>query len=199
MESISLNATVREDFGKGAARKFRRKGLLPVVVYREGSGALPLTIASDELEAIFRKTQNRNTLIKLEAGKDSRVCLVKEVQRHPVSQQLWHVDFYEVSESETVEVIVKVTTVGTAIGTKMGGKLRIVRRTVKVVCKPEDIPAQVELDVSSLNVGDILRVSAVEPPSGCKIVYNHDFNIVTVVGKRGAKAAAEAAAAEAEE
>lgn len=185
METMSLNATARTDFGKGAARKIRGTGMLPAVVYRGGNDSLSITIANDDLETIFRKTMNRNTLIKLESEGEGRVCLVKAVQRHPVSQRLRHVDFFEVDESEDVQVVVKVVAVGTAIGTKMGGRLQIIRRDLKIVCKPADIPAQVDVDVSSLEVGGILRVSTVEPPKGCKIAYLNDFNIATVVGKRG--------------
>jgi large subunit ribosomal protein L25 len=185
MDTMSLNATARTDFGKGAARKIRGTGMLPAVVYRGGNDSLSITTANDELETIFRKTMNRNTLIKLESDGGGRICLVKAVQRHPVSQRLRHVDFFEVDESEEVRVVVKVVAVGTALGTKMGGRLQIVRRDLKIVCKPGDIPAQVEVDVSTLDVGGILSLSSVQPPKGCKISYLNDFNIATVIGKRG--------------
>ncbi len=185
METMSLNATVRTDFGKGEARKIRRTGSLPAVVYRGGEDALSLTIETAELETIFRKTRNRNTLVKLETSQGSKVCLVKDVQRHPVSQQIRHIDFFEVDESAEVEVTVKVVPVGTAAGTKQGGRLQVIRRDLKLVCKPADIPAQVEVDVTALEVGSMLRVSELEAPKGCKFIFVHDFNLVTVIGKRG--------------
>jgi large subunit ribosomal protein L25 len=186
MNTESLNATIREEFGKGAARKIRSAGLLPAVVYRGGNDATSITVNVVDLEAIFRRTMNRNTLIKIEMGSDDRICLVKEVVRHPVSQQIRHVDFYEVDPAQDVEVIIKVVPTGTAKGTKMGGRLQLLRRELKMICAPGDIPDLVEIDVSELDVNDIMRVSQVPAPKGCKVVYHHDFNMVTVLGKRGA-------------
>jgi large subunit ribosomal protein L25 len=187
METMSLNATVRTEFGKGAARKIRKAGDLPAVVYRGGGEALSVIIRNDDLEAIFRRTMNRNTLIKLETGDSNRVCLVRDVQRHPVSQAIRHVDFYEVAEKEDLEVKVRVTTRGTAKGINLGGRLRIIRRELHVICRPADIPTQVEVDVTELEVDDILRISEVEAPKGCRFVFTEDFNLISVVGKRAAE------------
>jgi large subunit ribosomal protein L25 len=184
METMSLNATVRTEFGKGAARKIRKGGDLPAVVYRGGTEALPVIISTDELEAIFRQTGNRNTLIKLDTGDSDRICMVKAVERHPLSQRIRHVDFYQLDLKEEVEVTIKVVTTGEAKGEELGGRVRIIRRELIVVCKATDIPDSVVIDVTELEVDDILRISQIAAPKGCKFVANLDFNVVTVVGKR---------------
>ena len=185
MATVSLSATPRTNFGKGAARKIRAQGLLPAVIYRAGQAATSIALDPQELENAFRRSGNRNTLVDLGVDGSNFVCLVKETQRDPVSAVLLHVDFYEVADSEPVVVSVPVEAVGKAAGVVAGGKLRLIRRDLTVSCKPGDIPATVEVDVTSLVVGDFIRVSGITAPSGVEIIAPNDFNVVTVVGKRG--------------
>ena len=129
---------------------------------------------------------NRNTLVTLGVDDKSYTCLVKVTQRDPATAILLHVDFYEVDDNEEVLVCVPVNPTGRAAGVTAGGKLRLIRRDLDVRCKPANIPATVDVDVTPLGVGDFVRVSAVQAPAGVEIVAPNDFNIVTVVGKRGA-------------
>ncbi len=184
MDAVSITAEDRGSFGKGQARKIRAQGKIPAIVYRGGSEASHVTINPAELEKIFRRSRNRNTLLSINAGGADRICLVKDVQRHPLTQELVHVDFFEVSPEEPVRVEVNITPVGTATGVKMGGRLRVIRRTVDVVCKPADIPAKIEADVSIVEIGRFFKLSDVTPPEGSAFPYAYDFNLYTVVGKR---------------
>lgn len=186
MATVSLNATSRTDLGKGAARKIRAQGLLPAVIYRAGQPATSVSLDPNELETAFRRSGNRNTLVTLGVDDKSYTCLVKVTQRDPVTAVLLHVDFYEVDDNEEVTVRVPVNPTGRAAGVTAGGKLRLIRRDLDVRCKPGKIPATVDVDVTPLNVGDFIRVSAVPAPDGAEIVAPNDFNILTVVGKRGA-------------
>ena len=192
MATVSLSATPRTDFGKGAARKIRAQGLLPAVIYRAGQPATSIVLDPLALETAFRRSGNRNTLVDLGVDGSNYVCLVKETQRDPVSAVLLHVDFYEVADTEPVVVSVPVEAVGKAAGVVAGGKLRMIRRDLTVSCKPADIPATVGVDVTKLGVGDFVRVSGIDAPSGVEIIAPNDFNVITVVGKRGmVQAAAE--------
>ena len=193
MNTMSLSATRRTATGKGAARKLRRAGQLPGVIYSGGRPASPVAVDPAALDRIFRHTGNANTLIEVDVEGDKHLCLVREIQRHPVSKVARHVDFYEVDAEVPVTVNVPVRTRGVAEGTKMGGTLRLVRRTLRVRARPQDIPEAIEVDVTSMQVGDFIRVSAIEAPEGCEILYKSDFNVVTVFGKRGGVVAAEAA------
>ena len=186
MATVSVNATSRTETGKGAARKIRAKGLLSAVIYRAGQPATSVSLDPNELETAFRRSGNRNTLVDIGVEGKSFTCLVKKTQRDPITSNLLHVDFYEVDAKENVLVKVPINPTGKAAGVVAGGRLRVIVRDLMVQCKPGDIPASVDIDVTPLNVGDFIRVSAVQAPSGTEIVAANDFNILTVVGKRGA-------------
>lgn len=184
MDAVKISAEDRSSFGKGNARKLRAAGKIPAVVYRGGADAHHVSIDPAELEAVFRKSNNRNTLLSIEAGGSNHTCLVKEVQRHPLTQKIVHLDLFEVDAAEEVRVEVNVVPVGTAVGVKMGGRLRTLRRTIDVVCKPANIPAQIDADVSEVEIGRFYKLSNITPPEGTSFPYPYDFNLYTVVGKR---------------
>ena len=187
MATVNMTAEIRTDTGKGAARKIRKGGLVPAVVYRDGNTPSKITIDANDLELQFQRIGDPNTLVKIGADGQSWTCLAREVQRHPVTQVIRHIDFYEVKEDDEVTVSVPVETVGRAEGTRMGGALRLIARRMTVVCKPGDIPATVQVDVTPLGIGQFIRASKVPAPENTRIVVEHDFNVVTVVGKRGGK------------
>lgn len=191
MATVNLTANPRSEMGKGAARKLRAAGQLPAVIYRAGQPATSITLDPHELENAFRKTGNRNTLVDLGVDGKNFVCLVKSTQRDPVNAELLHVDFFEVDSNENVVIDVPVSTVGKAAGVVAGGKLRIVKRYLRIQCKPGDIPDTVAVDVTPLAIGDFVRVSQIPAPTGTEIIAPNDFNVVTVIGKRGAMMAAE--------
>lgn len=195
MHTETLTATIRDGVGKGVARKLRAAGQLPAVIYGQGTTAIPVAVPTAEVEAIFRRTANRNTLLSLTIGSDEHICLVKEAQRHPVDRNLRHLDLYRVDPELPVRVRVELKPKGTAQGVKMGGRLQVMRRHLDVVCKPADIPAVIHVDVTTLEVGKFAKVSEVTPPKGVSIDFKGDFNLFAVLGKRGE--AAEAAAVEA--
>jgi len=186
MATVSLSASSRTDIGKGNARKIRAKGLLPAVIYRAGQPATSVSLDPNELENAFRRSGNRNTLVDIGVDGKNFVCLVKKTQRDPVTSNLIHVDFYEVDENEEVVVKVPTNPTGKAAGVVAGGKLRTIVRDLTVRCKPGDIPATVDVDVTPLDVGDFIRVSNVPAPAGSEIIAPNDFNVFTVIGKRGA-------------
>jgi large subunit ribosomal protein L25 len=184
MATVNLSANPRSDMGKGAARKLRAQGLMPAVIYRAGQPATSISLDPHALEQAFRKTGNRNTLVDLAIDGNNFVCLVKATQRDPVDSKILHVDFYEVSSDEYVVVDVPVSTTGKAAGEVEGGKMRIIKRDLRLRCKPADIPDTIVVDVSELSVGDFTRVSGIVAPSGATIIAGSDFNVVTVLGKR---------------
>lgn len=201
MERFSLDAQTRSAGTKGDAHKVRKTGATMGVVYRAGEQATPVRFDASALAAIFRKTNNPNVLIDLNVDGTVRTCLAREVQRHPVSRAVEHVDFVEVRTGDSVEVEVPVAAVGRALGTRAGGTLRVLKRAVIVKCDPLLIPNTIDVDVTPVDVGQFVRVSQVKPPEGVAVVFKQDFNVLTVEGKRtaadeaGAPAAADAKAA----
>lgn len=199
MATVSLNATSRTEMGKGPARKVRAQGLIPAVVYRGGGTATSITINPLEIENAFRRTGNRNTLVDIGVEGSNFLCLVKSTQRDPVTAELLHIDFFQVEDNEEVSVKVPVVPTGKAAGVTAGGRLQVIVRDLQVRCKPADIPDNVPVDVSPLNIGDFLRVSSVPAPSNTEILAPNDFNVVAVLGKRGAVDEADADAETGEE
>ena len=186
MENITLTSSKRTDLGKGAARKIRSQGLTPATFYREGGEPTLITINPQKLEIAFDKSGNPNHLVNIEIdGSVVATCLVKDVQRHPVTGNIRHVDFYQVNDTETITISVPIEITGKSIGVQMGGALRTIRRSIDVNCKPADIPATIKVDVTDLNVGKFIKVSQVQPPEGVEVVYSSDFNLLTVIKRRG--------------
>lgn len=184
METTPLQAISRDNFGKGAARKLRASGRLPALIYTAGSDPAHVTVDPSELTAIFRRSGNPNTLLAIDVDGASRTCLVKASQKHPLTRDLIHVDFYEVDPSADVVVDVEVRPVGKAVGMTKGGKVRLLSRTVRLSCLPVNIPAFVEVDVTELDLNDVLRVDKLTPPEGCTLVYVQAYNVVSIVGRR---------------
>ncbi len=183
----NLAAEIRTDLGKGAARKFRAAGKIPGVIYKAGGEATHVVVDPARLVEIFRKTQNRNTIVHLQVDGESVPVLVKETQRHPVKRDLLHVDFYAVQDGKKVEVMVPLEGVGTPAGASLGGRVRLIRRTIKARCDWDKIPATFKVDISHMNIGDMIKVSELPSGEGVEVVFDSDFNVLTVYGKRGGK------------
>ena len=181
-----LTATPRTDSGKGAARKDRAAGKLPAVLYGTDRATTPVVVDPAHLQKIFRTTRNPNTVVQLELEDETVPVLVREVQRHPVSRDLLHVDFLEVGPDSPVEVMVEVETVGKPKGAIEGGRMRRIRRTLKVRAPYDKIPPVLTVDVSHMEIGDMITASQFDTPEGVEVVFEHDFNVVGCYGKRKA-------------
>lgn len=189
MSTITLDASARTNTGKGAARKIRAKGMIPASVYRAGNNPTLITLNPTELTLAFERSGNPNSLVELKLDDGSFLCLVKEVQRHPASGAIRHVDFYEVDENQEIVVSVPVSIVGKSVGVAMGGALRLIRRDLNVQCKPAHIPATIQVDVTNLDIGKFIKVNTITAPENATILFDEKgiFNVVTVVKRRGSK------------
>src|SRR5437016_309888 len=164
MEAV-LEAKPRETFGKNEARRTRREGRVPAVLYgaatdKDGHEALPIEVDPKALLRILHSESGANTLIalKLSGAGDTRV-LVKEYQLDPVTHQLLHADFYRVAMDRAIHVTIPVVVKGEPKGVKQqGGVLEFIRREIEIECLPGDIPENVEIDVSELMAHQGVRV-----------------------------------------
>jgi large subunit ribosomal protein L25 len=193
--------------GSSAAGRLRRTGLVPGVVY--GGGVAPESIALDPrpLLSLLSQEGGQNSLIHLKIGSRElrRMVMLKELQYHPISGRLTHVDFARVEMNQKIAVEVPVHVVGTAAGVKNeGGLLELVHRTVRVKVLPAEIPQFVEIDVTELHTGQHVEASELKLPAGAELAMPPHETIVTVLGKSaqaeeapGAAATTEAPAAEA--
>jgi large subunit ribosomal protein L25 len=184
MERPVLSAEIREGFGKGKARKLRAKGLIPAIFYSPRSQSIPLVIDSKEFVKTLQTEAGENVLIDLNIRKgdqaDRRVVMVKEIQIDPLQRTTLHTDFYEVTMDEMVTVEVPIHLIGKPEGIKMGGILEQIRRVIQIQCLPGDIPKRIDVDVSSLKIGDSIHIQDIQVEKA-KILSDTDFTIATVV------------------
>jgi len=199
MEAI-LEATSRETFGKNEARRTRRDGKVPGILYGgDGGRATPIAVSPRALLKILHSESGLNTLIslKLEGAGDARV-LVKDFQLDPVTHQMLHADFYRVAMDKVLQVTIPVTVHGEPKGVKQqGGVLEFIRREIEIECLPGDIPEHIEIDVSELMLHQGVRVRDVPIDPRWKPLTEADAMLVHIILPKAeeAPAAAEVAAA----
>jgi large subunit ribosomal protein L25 len=201
MEAI-LEATPRDTIGKNEARRTRRHGLVPAVLYGASADggrrdATPIAVNPKALLKILHSESGANTLISLKVagGADTRV-LVKEYQLDPVTHQVLHADFYRVAMDRAIQVTIPVVVKGEPKGVKQqGGVLEFVRREIEVECLPGDIPEHVEIDVTELMLHQGVRVREIATNPKWTAVSDPDMMLVHVIMPKAEEVAAPAEAA----
>jgi large subunit ribosomal protein L25 len=183
----TLDVTPRSETGKGWARRTRAQGLVPAVVYGPKTGAQPVTVNPATLLNLFKETMDRNTVVNVQMGGDSIPCVVRELQRHPLTREVLHVDFYAVPRDRAIEAVIPLTTVGKPAGAVLGGRVRLIRRDIKIRAIYSLIPKVFAHDVSPMEIGDRVLASQLELPEGVTLASDHDFNVIELYGKRQPK------------
>jgi large subunit ribosomal protein L25 len=179
----TLEALTRNDFGKNEARRIRRDGRVPGVLYGGGKDATPISVEPRELLRILHSESGANTLIslKLSGSGDARV-LVKDFQLDPVTHQVLHADFYRVAMDKMLQVTVPVTIKGEAKGVKQqSGVLEFIRREIVVSCLPSDIPEHIEVDVTELMLHQGIRVREIATSPKWKPITEGEAMLVHVI------------------
>jgi len=203
MQQFVITSSLRESTGKGPNRQLRRSGKIPAVLYGHPRESVSLVVDPKEILKILHSQAGENTIFELNIpGSDKVNCLIKEYQLEPVSQELLHADFYEVAMDQKLQLHVPLIPRGEAYGVKTeGGLLAVVHRELKVECLPVDIPEHLEVDVTSMKIGDLLRVRDIPVSDKIKILADADEVVVTVEHPRAEEtpvAAVPATEAEAE-
>jgi large subunit ribosomal protein L25 len=198
VSETALVVEAREATGKGAARRLRAAGRIPAVLYGRGRDSLALALDPRALDRILR-TGGANTLLDLTVEghpevKDT-VALVKELQRDPLRGSILHADLYAVDLTRAVTVDVPVHLVGKPRGLDFGGILEHTLREIALECLPRAIPEAIEVDVSQLEVGDVLHVRDLVLPEGVSLVTEPDLGVVHVALPQAEPTPEEAAAA----
>jgi large subunit ribosomal protein L25 len=202
MEAV-LEATTRDTFGKNEARRTRRDGKVPAVVYGASGGAgataVPIAVEPKALLKILRSESGANTLISLKlAGSGDTKVLVKEFQLDPLTHQVLHADFYRVAMDRVIQVTIPVIVKGEPKGVKQqGGVLELIRREIEIECLPGDIPENVEVDASELMLHQGIRVRDIAVSPKWTALSDADMMLVHVIMPKAEEVAApvEAAAA----
>jgi large subunit ribosomal protein L25 len=203
MKSVPLNAAPRAFGRRAGAKKLRSNGRIPAVIYGRQAKPQNLEVDAKEMENLIHHSISENLLVDLAVKDDARskrLALVQEVQHHPLSGKILHVDFHEVAENEKVTIKVPVETTGEAVGVKTGGgTLEHVLFKITVRALPKDLPELITVDVSHLNIGQAVHLGEIQAPTGVEILGDKNIPVIAVAAPRTeeeeAAEAAEAAAA----
>jgi len=184
MSRLQLSSKTRRDFRKSETKKLRREEQIPATVYGRGEESKAIAIPAAEFVRILKTPGGRLSLIDLKVdGKASKAhpVLIQAIQRDPISNKVLHVDFHRVSMNEPVTASVPVFLFGEAPGIKQGGILEQVTRELEVRALPDHIPTHIDVDVSSLEVGDAVHVGEVQVAEGIEMLGPLAENIVAAV------------------
>lgn len=181
--TADLKATARERVGKGAARELRREGLIPAVIYGDKQPPLPIAISYKEAMLSIHAGGFLSHIINVDVNGEKHKVIPRDYQLDPVRDFAMHVDFLRIGKNTrlTIEVPVHFLNEEECPGLKRGGVLNIVRHTVEVTCPASSIPESFDIDMTGLDVGDSVHISAVNMPEGVKpTITDRDFTIATL-------------------
>ena len=200
MEQVLIKAEKRFDKGKSIARKLRKEGKIPAVLYGRDVDPLSISVSAREWSVLGRHVK-RNAILDMEltdAGKaEHRPVMIKEIQREFVGDRVLHIDFLQVSMTRMIEVEVPIHLKGEAKGLVKDGIVEQHLRSLRIECLPTQIPEVLEIDVTDLDIGDSFHVSQISMP-GVKVLEGADVAIVTVAHGGTEEKPAEEAEAETE-
>ncbi|MFV1993792.1 MAG: 50S ribosomal protein L25 [Verrucomicrobiales bacterium] len=171
-QKLNLQATKREESGTGAAKRLRRQGVTPGVIYGSHQDNYMVQVKTREFADLIHQSSSENILINLQiegAREKDKLALVQAVQHDPLNGAVVHVDFLAVSEDETISASVPVMLVGEPEGVRMGGLLDHMVHALEVSCRPADLPEKLEVDVSELLIGQAVHVSDLALPEGVEV------------------------------
>ncbi len=188
-KNYAIQADIRERAGKGVARSLRREGRTPAVIYGDGKEPVKISISENEVNVEYNKGQMYTTLCDLEIGKDKHLVLARDVQLHPVTDVVEHVDFLRVNAKTKIAVDIPVTFINEdkcpSIDKK--GTLNVVRFTVELLVQATKIPEQIEVNLEGKQHGDAVKVSDADLPEGASpVITDRDFTIATLIAPKTA-------------
>ncbi len=184
---IVLNVDVRERTGRGGAREVRRANLVPAVLYGGEKAPVPISIDKKTIIAALKSGKFISHTITLEYKGERQLVFAQDIQFHPVSDEPTHLDLYRVEPGQIIRVAVPVHVTGQGVspGVKRGGAMNIVRHEIWLYAPADAIPEHIEADVSSLDIGDSLKISAMTLPEGVRpTITDRDFTVITVAGRK---------------
>jgi len=197
-QSYELEATVREQVGKGAARETRRQGRVPAVIYGDKKPPLAISLAYKDADKRLRAGGFLTTVAFIVVGGEKIRVIPKDYHMHVVKDTLTHIDFLRISDDTIVTVFVPVHAVNQekSVGLKRGGALSIVHHEIECQCRAAEIPEAIEVDVSELNIGASVHIEDVKFASGVKpVIHEKNFTVLSITAPVGFTDTAEAPAA----
>jgi len=185
-----IQAVARDRVGKGAARAVRREGRVPAVIYGAGAAADPVALDFNQTKQLILAGKFLTTIFEIDVDGRKTRAIPRDYQLDPVRDFPIHVDFLRLAEGQRIKVEVPVHFINqeASPGLKRGGMLNVVRHTVELEVAPEDIPEALTADLTGVDIGDSLHISAIRLPEGAKpTITDRDFTVATLVAPSGLK------------
>ena len=192
LSELTLKFSLRENSGRNACRQMRAAGRIPAILYGKELNK-SLSIDDKEMRMLLRRASGTSSLMRLigEQGEDELV-LIKEMQQDHIKDQILHIDFVQVTRGEDLQTKVPLVLLGEADGVKTsGGILEVLANDIEIRCRPSNLPAQIELDISALGLGENLQVKDLPAVEGVAFVTPEDSMIVSCVGSASGRSDAE--------
>ncbi|MCM8786874.1 MAG: 50S ribosomal protein L25 [Candidatus Omnitrophica bacterium] len=186
MERISIEAMLRTKVGKEISKKERKKGLIPAIIYGKNTN-LAIVLPQASLKALKSINFSRGVVFDIHINSketETIYALIKDVQYHPLTEDVIHIDFLKVSLTEKIKATVPIVLKGEAKGVKEGGIVEQILWNIEVEGFPTDIPPKIEIDISELMIGHAIHVLDIKIPENLKIITSEDATVVTVVEKK---------------
>ena len=178
----NLKAIVREGSGSSESRRLRKDGNIPAVVYGLGMDPLSVSVNAREFRNALKTEAGTNVIINLEVGSDNYTALAREIQKHPYRDEYLHIDLIQIDLTQTVEADVQIEFVGIPVGVKEeGGLVQTINSSISISALPTNIPTSIELDISTLNVGDNLTATDVNLPEGVELASEDDESLLVTI------------------
>lgn len=185
MATAQLSATARTGRGKGAARSLRRDGRLPAVIYGHSREPLSLSVPGREFERLLERVAAENTVIELSIDGSMSRTLIREIQRHPISRSVLHVDFQELVAGERVIVRIPIVLQGIPEGVRSsGGIMSQIMQELECRVDPLNMPSRIEVDVTDVSIGHSIHVSEITIPEGVEVLDEPESTICVVAAPK---------------
>ena len=192
LSDLTLNFSPRQQTGTSPSKQLRNQGRIPAVLYGKETNR-SLSVDDKEIRILLRKASGTSSLMRLlgEDGEDELV-LIKDLQKDQIRDKILHIDFIQVTRGEELQTRIPLILVGDADGVKnQGGILEVLANEVEVRCRPSKLPNQIELDITSLSLGENLQIKDIPEIEGVSFVEPLDSNLVSCVGSASGRSGAE--------
>ena len=187
-ENTTISAEQRDRVGKGSARAARRAGLVPAVIYGDKKDPVGINLSAREITRIVHQPGIFGRLLDVDVNGKKQTVLTRDIQFHPVTDNVLHMDFLRVSGSAKVAVAVSVDFINEDIcpGLKIGGVLNVVRYEVELLCPATAIPEKITVDLEGAKIGDSIHISSIPLPAGVEpTITDRDFTVATIASPGG--------------
>lgn len=184
---LTLTTKTRQAVGTRASKALRKQGMVPATVYGRGRKAISVYIEEKELTKYYRKPQYISRVIQLKISEDSSLKVVpKSIDLHPITEIVHHADFIFLEDKiQRMEVPIVYINKENCVGVKRGGYFNIIRRSLVLLCRVDNIPRKIEVDVMDMQISTSLKVKDLKLPDGTKIADKSLVVIASIIGKKG--------------